>query len=147
MNDLDTHTKRRDMFSYPSLPCLFASMICREVSSSKPPLHMSRTEQGIKDWDEVEVRMRVLVRLERVWGRSAHSSPGASTSGEERERKIFVRPDAREDGFVRTSNITKFLAACASYGMADEDLFSRDERKYVEGWSRRWSCDWTNGGV
>jgi len=82
------------------------SMICREISSSKPPLHMSRTEQGIKDWDEVEVRMRVLVKLERVWGRSAHSSPGASTSGEEQERKILMHPDAREDGFVRTSNIT-----------------------------------------
>lgn len=150
------------------------SLICKEVSSSKLPLHMSRTEQGIKDWDEVEVRMRVLVRLERVWGRSAHSSPGTSTSGEDRERKIFVdalrdgyvlcqyvffsfffsfsptiyangfcrlmnklrssnivRPDAREDGFVRTSNITKFLAACASYGMADEDLFLRDD--LVEG--------------
>ena len=43
----------------------------------------------------------------------------------------IVRPDAREDGFVRTSNITKFLAACASYGMADEDLFLRDD--LVEG--------------
>jgi len=59
---------------------------------------MSRTEQGIKDWDAVEVRMRALVRLERVWGRSAHSSPGTSTSGEERERKIFV--DALRDGYV-----------------------------------------------
>lgn len=39
----------------------------------------------------------------------------------------IVRPDAREDGFMRTSNITKFLAACASYGMADEDLFLRDD--------------------
>ncbi|KIM44724.1 hypothetical protein M413DRAFT_25159 [Hebeloma cylindrosporum] len=120
------------------------SMICREVSCTKPPLHMSRTEQGIKDWDEVELRMRALVRLERVWGRSAHASPGTSGSGEERERKIFVdalrdglmnklrssnivRPDTREDGFVRTSNITKFLASCASYGMVDEDLFLRDD--------------------
>jgi hypothetical protein len=39
----------------------------------------------------------------------------------------IVRPDAREDGFERTSNITKFLAACASYGMANEDLFLRDD--------------------
>ena len=43
----------------------------------------------------------------------------------------IVRPDAREDGFVRTSNITKFLASCASYGMANEDLFLRDD--LVEG--------------
>jgi hypothetical protein len=73
-------------------------MICREVSSGRPPLHMSRTEQGIKDWEEVELRVRVLVRLERVWGRSAHNSPGTSTSGEERERKTFV--DALRDGYV-----------------------------------------------
>lgn len=38
-----------------------------------------------------------------------------------------VRPDVKEDGFVRTSNVTKFLAACASYGLASEDLFQRDD--------------------
>lgn len=89
------------------------SLICKEVSSSKLPLHMSRTEQGIKDWDEVEVRMRVLVRLERVWGRSAHSSPGASTSGEDRERKIFV--DALRDGYVLCQYVFFFLFVFADY--------------------------------
>ncbi|KAF8906290.1 hypothetical protein CPB84DRAFT_434184 [Gymnopilus junonius] len=39
----------------------------------------------------------------------------------------IVRPDAREDGVVRTANITKFLAACASYGLPNEDLFLRDD--------------------
>jgi len=39
----------------------------------------------------------------------------------------IVRPDMREDGFVRTSNITKFLAACASYGLPHEDLFQGDD--------------------
>jgi hypothetical protein len=39
----------------------------------------------------------------------------------------IVRPDVREDGFVRTSNVTKFLAACSSYGLPDEDLFQRDD--------------------
>ena len=38
-----------------------------------------------------------------------------------------VRPDPREDGFVKTSNVTRFLAACASYGLPDEDLFQRDD--------------------
>ena len=38
-----------------------------------------------------------------------------------------VRPDPREDGFVKTSNVTKFLAACASYGLSNEDLFQRDD--------------------
>jgi hypothetical protein len=39
----------------------------------------------------------------------------------------IVRPDSRDDGFVRTSNITKFLAACSSYGLPNEDLFQRDD--------------------
>jgi hypothetical protein len=38
-----------------------------------------------------------------------------------------IRPDPREDGFVKTSNVTRFLAACASYGLPDEDLFQRDD--------------------
>lgn len=39
----------------------------------------------------------------------------------------IVKPDAREDGFVRTANVTKFLAACSSYGLPNEDLFHRDD--------------------
>ncbi|KAE9397077.1 hypothetical protein BT96DRAFT_996156 [Gymnopus androsaceus JB14] len=80
---------------------------------------------------------------------SGLSSSGLSASGEERERRLFgealrdgfvlchlmnklrsssiVRPDPKEDGFVRTSNITKFLAACSSYGLPNEDLFQRDD--------------------
>ena len=38
-----------------------------------------------------------------------------------------VRPDPREDGFIKTSNVTRFLAACASYGLSNEDLFQRDD--------------------
>jgi hypothetical protein len=38
-----------------------------------------------------------------------------------------VRSDPREDGFVKTSNVTRFLAACASYGLPNEDLFQRDD--------------------
>jgi hypothetical protein len=38
-----------------------------------------------------------------------------------------VRPDPREDGRTKTSNITKFLAGCASYGLSNEDLFHRDD--------------------
>ena len=38
-----------------------------------------------------------------------------------------VKPDPREDGFVRTSNVTKFLAACSSWGLPPEDLFLRDD--------------------
>ncbi|KAJ7155370.1 Pkinase-domain-containing protein [Mycena crocata] len=129
------------------------SMLCKEVV--KPPAHM---KVGSKDWEEVEVRVRALARLERIWGKSAGASSsnltlstpsGISVGGEERERRLFtealrdgfvlcqlmnklrsssiVRPDSRDDGFVRTSNITKFLAACSSYGLANEDLFQRDD--------------------
>ncbi|KAF8892268.1 hypothetical protein BD779DRAFT_1670592 [Infundibulicybe gibba] len=81
------------------------------------------------------------------------TSSGLSVAGEERERRLFcealrdgfvlcqlinklrsssvVRPDIREDGIVRTSNVTKFLAACSSYGLPDEDLFQRDD--FMEG--------------
>ena len=38
-----------------------------------------------------------------------------------------VSPDPREDGFIKTSNVTSFLAACASYGIPNEDLFQRDD--------------------
>ncbi|KAJ7890536.1 Pkinase-domain-containing protein [Mycena olivaceomarginata] len=133
------------------------SMLCKEVV--KPPQHMSRTEAGLKDWEEVEVRVRALARLERIWGKSGiggsssnltlGTPAGVSVTGEDRERRLFtealrdgfvlcqlmnklrsgsiVRPDVRDDGFVRTSNITKFLAACSSYGLANEDLFQRDD--------------------
>ncbi|KAF7308778.1 Cell division control protein [Mycena kentingensis (nom. inval.)] len=133
------------------------SMLCKEIV--KPPAHMARTEAGQKDWEEVEVRMRALARLERIWGKSGVGGSssnltlgqpsGISVGGEERERRLFtealrdgfvlcqlmnklrsssiVRPDMRDDGFVRTSNITKFLAACSSYGLPSEDLFQRDD--------------------
>ncbi|KAJ7180664.1 Pkinase-domain-containing protein [Mycena filopes] len=133
------------------------SMLCKEVV--KPPLHMSRSAAGLKDWEEVEVRVRALARLERIWGKSGlggsssnltlGTPAGISVGGEERERRLFtealrdgfvlcqlmnklrsgsiVRPDSRDDGFVRTSNITKFLAACSSYGLPNEDLFQRDD--------------------
>ncbi|KAF7370599.1 Cell division control protein [Mycena sanguinolenta] len=124
------------------------SMLCKEVV--KPPAHMTRTEAGLKDWEEVEVRVRALARLERIWGKSGiggsssnitlGAPAGVSVGGEERERRLFtealrdgfvlcqlmnklrsgsiVRPDLRDDGFVRTSNITKFLAASTSESLA-----------------------------
>lgn len=39
----------------------------------------------------------------------------------------ILRIDPREDGFKRTSNITKFLAACSSHGVPSDDLFYRDD--------------------
>ena len=86
---------------------------------------MARTEQGLRDWEEVEVRVRGLVRLERIWGRSGGrfggsssnvgagtmsnfsatnlsssnlTSGGGSTGGEEREKRLFC--EALKDGYV-----------------------------------------------
>ncbi|KIY62610.1 hypothetical protein CYLTODRAFT_169858 [Cylindrobasidium torrendii FP15055 ss-10] len=134
------------------------TMLCKEVG--KPPVHAGRTEAGIKEWEEVELRMRALSRLERVWGKSQGASssnvnlsnPNGNTlsaGGEERERKLFwealrdgfvlcqlmnklrrasfVRPDPREDGLVKTTNVTRFLASCASYGLPSEQLFQRED--------------------
>ncbi|KAJ7740619.1 hypothetical protein B0H16DRAFT_1273863, partial [Mycena metata] len=80
------------------------SMLCKEVV--EPPLHMSRSEAGLKDWEEVEVRVRALARLERVWGKSGiggsssnitlESPSGINVGGEERERRLFT--EALRDG-------------------------------------------------
>lgn len=86
------------------------SLICKEVLT--PPLHLTRTEAGQRDWGEVEARTRALARLERIWGQSGNggacSSTNASTaallsssgltSGEEGERRLFC--EALRDGYV-----------------------------------------------
>ncbi|KAG2011848.1 STE/STE11 protein kinase [Coprinopsis cinerea AmutBmut pab1-1] len=127
------------------------SMLCKEIL--KPPPHMAKTDAGVRDWKEVEARTAALVRLERIWSRpfsptTSQSSP-TTGAGEERERKLFcdalrdgfvlcqllnklrsssvVRPDPREDGVTKSSNVTKFLAGCASYGLSGEDLFQQDD--------------------
>jgi hypothetical protein len=87
------------------------SILCRELR--KMPPHLSGSQTGLKEWDEVEHRMQHLVRAERIWGKSASilganasqisvsggASPrGLSVSGEERERRLFS--EALGDGFV-----------------------------------------------
>ncbi|TFK83688.1 Pkinase-domain-containing protein [Polyporus arcularius HHB13444] len=74
---------------------------------------------------------------------------GVASGSEEKERRLFVealrdgyvlcqcvnklfpgtiaRVDRREDGFVRTSNVTKFLAGSSSVGLATNELFHRDD--------------------
>ncbi|KAI0060757.1 hypothetical protein BV25DRAFT_1806793 [Artomyces pyxidatus] len=134
-----------------------ASVLCKEML--RPQTQMSQSI-GARESEEVEVRMRALARLERVWGKSGASAMGSTSqlgangsaisgAGEERERKLFcealrdgyvlcqlmnkLRPgsiariDPREDGRVRTSNVTKFLASCSSNGLPSEDLFLRDD--------------------
>ncbi|EGN96785.1 hypothetical protein SERLA73DRAFT_58262, partial [Serpula lacrymans var. lacrymans S7.3] len=87
------------------------SILCKEFR--KAPAHLNRSE-GQKDWAEVEIRMRPLIRLERIWGKSGAvagsssgqvnatgggmSSTGFSIAGEERERRLFG--EALRDGVV-----------------------------------------------
>ncbi|KAI0322777.1 hypothetical protein OF83DRAFT_1048659 [Amylostereum chailletii] len=164
------------------------SILCREMLK---PSQMSQSI-GRRESEEVEMRLRSLARLERVWGKSGASAMGSSSqlgmngggisgAGEDRERRLFsealrdgyvlcqcvfpacfpspsqsihsycrtltadsrlmnkLRPgsisrtDPREDGRVRTSNVTKFLASCTSNGLSSEDLFLRDD--LIEGTS------------
>ncbi|KAG6868950.1 hypothetical protein C0993_007164 [Termitomyces sp. T159_Od127] len=80
---------------------------------------------------------------------------GVATGVEEREKVLFadslrdgyvlcqlmnklraasvVKPDARDDGIIQMSNITKFLAACSSCGLAEEDLFLHGDLKEATG--------------
>ncbi|OSD02934.1 Pkinase-domain-containing protein [Trametes coccinea BRFM310] len=138
------------------------SFLCKEML--KPPSQISKSGLQPKDFEEVEVRLRELARLERIWGRSGAlasssqvnlagtASNGVASRSEEKERRLFgealrdgyvlcqyvlclnklfpntiARIDRREDGFVRTSNVTKFLAACSSIGLSADKLFHRDD--------------------
>ncbi|KAI9449935.1 Pkinase-domain-containing protein [Lactarius psammicola] len=82
-------------------------------------------------------------------------SSSTNMAGEERERRMFIealrdgyvlcqlmnklrpgsiaRIDPREDGKLRTSNVTKFLASCSANGLPPDDLFLRDD--LIEGTS------------
>ena len=74
----------------------------------KPLAQMSQSI-GSREAEEVEVRLRALARLERIWGKSGASAAGStsqlsiagsgiSTAGEERERRLFS--EALKDGYV-----------------------------------------------
>lgn len=87
-----------------------SSYLCKEML--KPPSKLSDSSLQPREWEEVEMRMRGLARLERVWGKSGGgmgsssqlssiggmSSSGLSASGEERERRLFT--EALRDGYV-----------------------------------------------
>jgi len=86
------------------------SLICKEVL--KPPLHMTKTEAGQRDWGEAEVRTRALATLERIWSNSStkavlSSSSGLTASGEERERFC----EALRDGYVLCQLMNKLRSS------------------------------------
>jgi hypothetical protein len=67
--------------------------------------------------------------------RETLTSPNASLTRKTKNRLMnkvrpgsIARVDKREDGVVRTSNVTKFLASCSStLGLPSQDLFLRDD--------------------
>lgn len=76
----------------------------------KPPSQVRESGLDPKDYEEVEVRLRSLARLERVWGKSGSGMlsssqlgsmsgvGGINAGGEERERRHFG--EALRDGYV-----------------------------------------------
>jgi hypothetical protein len=87
-----------------------ASLLCRELGRS--PTHLRKSGVSEVEVEEIEVRMRNLVRLERIWSKSGTGTASQSTlsssgllgangvlsSGEEKERKYFC--EALRDGYV-----------------------------------------------
>ncbi|KAF9482546.1 hypothetical protein BDN70DRAFT_874898 [Pholiota conissans] len=60
---------------------------------------MCRTEQGLRDWEEVEVRVKELIKEEKVWrNKGSKGGTGRDDESEERERRIFI--EALRDGYV-----------------------------------------------
>ncbi|KAF9645362.1 hypothetical protein BDM02DRAFT_3189769 [Thelephora ganbajun] len=159
--NLNANPEHRDLLRQAT------SILCKELL--KPPGH-NTTGLGVIELEEIELKLRALARLERIWGKSGGANAngvsntsggvitgfgvlgpgGVSSTGEDRERRLFsealrngyvlcqlmnkVRPgsiarvDKREDGVVRTSNVTKFLASCSStLGLSSGDLFHRDD--------------------
>lgn len=73
-------------------------MIAREAGG-RPPAHMCRTDQGLRDWEEVEVRVKELVWEEKVWrGKGGKDDGLKEEESAQRERRIFV--EALRDGYV-----------------------------------------------
>ncbi|KAF8577988.1 hypothetical protein K439DRAFT_1530932 [Ramaria rubella] len=120
-----------------------ASVLVKEMVNRRSSFRLSA-----EALDEVESRMRVLARMERIWGRSgvgASSVGGGLGGSEDREKNAFV--DALQDGYVLCqflnklrpgsiprvdpssgkgacdANISKFLVAATSYGVLSDELF------------------------
>ncbi|KAF8757706.1 Serine/Threonine protein kinase, catalytic domain [Rhizoctonia solani] len=122
-----------------------ASFIVKELSRQPPQIKD-------KDWIEVEMRLRPLVRAERMWapngtGAAAGNQLGSPSSrGAERERRVFG--DALRDGVVLcqfmnklrpgivsrvgykedgSRNIRNFLYATARYGADPSEMFQDED--------------------
>ena len=108
-SDLNIDPGHRDLLQQAT------SILCRELL--KPPGY-NTTGLGMIELEEVELRLRALARLERIWGKSGNTNAngvsttsgsagagfgalgagGASSVGEDRERRLFS--EALKDGYV-----------------------------------------------
>ncbi|KAF7356563.1 hypothetical protein MVEN_00990000 [Mycena venus] len=125
------------------------SLLCNLM---EPRLLRKSEPGGEKPFDLVEIRLRSLSRMKRRWGKhelgdvpdaeemqtfaealrdgyvlcqllnTLHSSP-------------VVRPDARGQDYNSSLNITKFLAACTTHGLASTDLFLPPDLVEASGYS------------
>lgn len=96
-----------------------SSLLIKEML--KPPSQIRESGLNPKEYEEVELRLRTLARLERVWGKSgsgfisatqlssitASGSTGLSAGGEERERRHFC--EALRDGYVLCQCVSFFI--------------------------------------
>ena len=108
-SSLNVNPEHRDLLRQAT------SILCKELL--KPPGH-NATGLGMIELEEIELRLRALARLERIWGRSAGANAngvfntsgnaitgfgglgagGVSSMGEDRERRLFS--EALKDGYV-----------------------------------------------
>ena len=108
-SNLNANPEHRDLLRQAT------SILCRELL--KPPGH-NATGLGVIELKEIELRLRALARLERIWRKSGTANAngvstnsgggitgfgglgagGVSSMGEDRERRLFS--DALKDGYV-----------------------------------------------
>lgn len=107
--NLNANLEHRDLLRQAT------SILCKELL--KPPGH-NTTGLGMIELEEIELRLRALARLERIWGKSGSANVsgvsntsgslvagfgglgpgGVSSVGEDRERRLFS--EALKDGYV-----------------------------------------------
>ena len=54
--------------------------------AARPPPHMCRTPHGLKEWEEVEVRLRGVVALVKSWESSGNVNGNGKASSRPEER-------------------------------------------------------------
>lgn len=111
-----------------------ASILIRDLL--KPPSHLRDSSMSQEEYEEVELRLRNLARLERVWGKSGVNgstsqltSSGLSAGGEDRERRHFC--DALKDGYVLCQCAIRFFHASTLANIISHRFVNRLHSGYI----------------